>query len=285
MRFATFNIYWFGTSRPLVHRSPEDDALVARVLAGLDADVIALQEICDLSRLEAAIAEAARLSGRDLRVRDGERFVTSARPNELTDGAAQKVVFAWDAARVAPLRWGPVAIPALRPPLRARFADRAGVEVDAVAVHMKSGRLGAPMTDPNAIQRHAEATALAAALLEEADRTVLLGDLNARIDDPSIAPLTTLPGWSWARPAVPADDPWTTFLDRDVIDLAGVGPGLATIAPPTAWDWDRDPTIAPPGWFRQVDGFLAQRARDFPKAPVENLYRVSDHRPVRIEVG
>lgn len=284
MRLCTFNIYWFGTSRPLVSRAREDDALVARVIAGLDADVIGFQEICDLPRFEAAIAEAARLSGRDLRVRVGDRFVTSARPDELTDGGAQKLVYAWDAARVSLEEWGPLPVAALRPPLRARFRSVDGVEVTTVAVHLKSGRLGAPMTEPNARQRLAEATALAAALVGEGDRTVLLGDLNARIDDPSIAPLTTLPGWTWTRPAVPADDPWTTFLDRDVIDLVGVGPGLLTVAPLVAWDWDRDSTIAPPGWFRRVDDFYAQRARDFPKSPVENLYRVSDHRPVRVHV-
>ena len=293
MRFATFNIYWFGTSRPIVRRAASDDTLVANVLARLDADVFALEEICDLPRLERALAEASAISGRDLRMRVGADVVTSARPHEYTDGGAQKVVFAWDARRVAPEAWGPLPVNALRPPLWARFRGEDGLSVDAVAVHMKSGRLGAPMEDPNAVQRHAEAIGVAGWLAGGApgpagvatDRTLLLGDLNARRGDPSLAPLWALPGWEWPAPEVPEDDPWTTFLDRDVIDLVGVGPGLRVVTPPRAWDWDRDPRVAPPGWFRQVDDFLAQRARDFPKAPVENLYRVSDHRPVRITVA
>ena len=291
MRIATFNIYWFGTSRPLVTRGPEDDALVAQVLAGLDADVYVLEEICDLGRMEHVVAAAGERAGRALRCRDGERIVTSARPTELGDRGTQKVVFAWDAARVSPTRWGPAPVPALRPPLHARF-EGLGAPVDVVGVHLKSGRLGAPMTDPNAVQRHAEAAGLAALLGGEATgdtvratRTVLLGDLNSRLGDPSIAPLEALPGWTWPAPAVPVDDPWTTFLDRDVIDLVGLGPGVRLLAPPRAWDYDRDPRIAPPGWFRRVDDFTAQRARDFPRCPVENLYRVSDHRPVVVEVG
>lgn len=294
MRIGTFNIYWFGTTRPIVERSVDDDALVARVLAGIDADVLALQEICDLPRLERVLAQASALGGRAFRCRLAEGVVTSARPNELTERGTQKVVLAWDAARVEPVAWGTGAVAALRPPLVARFRDRDGAEVDVVTVHLKSGRMGAPMEDPNAIQRHAEATGLAALLggavpwpagLERNGRIVALGDLNASPGDPSLAPLWALPGWTWIAPEVPADDAWTAYIDRAIIDLAGVSPGLRVVAPPRAWAWDRDPRVAEAGFFQRVEGFVAQRARDFPRAPVENLYRVSDHRPVVVEVA
>ncbi len=294
MRIATFNIYWFGTSRSIVSRSPEDDALVARVLAGLDADVMVLEEICDLARLERVLAEASALGGRDLRCRTGATLVTSGRPAEVADAGVQKVALAWDARTVEPVAWAAAPVPTLRPPLHVSLRDARGERTDLVGVHLKSGLLGAPMTDPNAAQRHAEATALAAWLRGDEGwpsgyapgrRMLLLGDLNARLGDPSLAPLWSLPGWTWPAPAVPEDDPWTTFLDRAVIDLAGVSEGVGITTPPRAWDWDRDPSIAPPGWFRRVDDFVAQRARDFPKAPVENLYRVSDHRPVVLEVA
>jgi endonuclease/exonuclease/phosphatase family metal-dependent hydrolase len=284
VRLATFNIYWFGTSRSLVTRSAADDTLVARVIAGLDADVLVLEEICDLARLERVLGEASAIGGRDLRCRVGDAFVTSARADELTDGGAQKVLLAWDARSVAVEAWGPAPVPALRPPLRARVVGSAGA-FDVVGVHLKSGRLGAPMTDPDAIRRHAEATALAAFLAEAAGvPTILAGDMNARLGDPSLAPLWALPEWVWAPPEVPADDPWTTFLDRDVIDLIGASSGVP-LTTPHAYAWDHDERIAPAGWFRRVDDFVAQRARDFPKAPVENLYRVSDHRPVFVDVG
>ncbi|MDO9280543.1 MAG: hypothetical protein Q7U06_01445, partial [Pseudomonadota bacterium] len=118
MRIATFNVYWFGTTRPIVDRTPDDDQLVARVLARLDADVIALQEICDLPRLEGVVQAAGTLCGRDLRVRVADTFVTSARPHELADTALQKVAYAWDAATVEPIVWGALGGgPALRPPL------------------------------------------------------------------------------------------------------------------------------------------------------------------------
>jgi hypothetical protein len=91
-------------------------------------------------------------------------------------------------------------------------------------------------------------------------------------------------GWTWSSPVVPPDDPWTAYIDRAIIDLIGVAPGLRVVTPPRAYDWDRDTRVAEAGWFQRVDDFRAQRARDFPRAPVENLYRVSDHRPVVIEV-
>ncbi|MDP2308671.1 MAG: endonuclease/exonuclease/phosphatase family protein [Pseudomonadota bacterium] len=297
MRIATFNVYWFGTTRPIVEREPEDDQLVAQVLARLDADVVALQEICDLPRLERVLRAAAALSGRDLRVRVGEAFVTSGRPHELADTALQKVVYAWDPATVEPIVWGPLGGgPALRPPLLATFRDRAdGAALSLAAVHLKSGLMGAPLADASAALRLREAAHLSrwldgaalgpvGALQAGAGPRVVLGDFNAREDDPSIAPLRSLPGWAWPKAVLPAGDPWTTWLDREVIDHVAASSEARFVGSPRVFAFDRDPALGDAAFFHRVDGFVAQRARGFPRAPVENLYRVSDHRPVVAEI-
>lgn len=297
MRIATFNVYWFGTSRNIVERAPEDDQLVARVLARLDADVIALQEICDLPRLERVLQAAGALAGRDLRLRVADTFVTSARPHELADRALQKVVYAWDAATVEPVVWGSLGGgPALRPPLLATFRDRRDdAEVSVAAVHLKSGLMGVPLADASAALRLRESTHLArwlggeavgpaGALRAGAGACVVLGDFNAREDDPSIAPLRSLSGWAWPRPILPEGDPWTTWLDREIIDHVAASPEARFVGAPRAFAFDRDPDLGDTTFFHKVDDFVAQRARGFPRAPVENLYRVSDHRPVVAEV-
>ncbi|MDP2313760.1 MAG: endonuclease/exonuclease/phosphatase family protein [Pseudomonadota bacterium] len=298
MRIATFNVYWFGTTRPgIVDRTPDDDDLVARVLAGLDADVLALQEICDLPRLERVLRRAATFSGRDRHLRVGDSFVTSARPSELADTANQKVVCAWDPATVEPLAWGALGGgPALRPPLLATFRDRRdGAALTLAALHLKSGFMGAPLTDESAALRLREAAYLARWLSGEnvgptalaqapLGPLVALGDMNARRDDPTLEPLRRLPGWSWPVPTLPAEDPWTTFLDREVIDHIGASPAARFVGTPYAYAFDRDPALGGRAWFHAVEDFSAQRARGFPRAPVENLYRVSDHRPVVAEI-
>jgi endonuclease/exonuclease/phosphatase family metal-dependent hydrolase len=297
MKIATFNVYWFGTTRSgIVDRTPDDDALVAGVLGALDADVIALEEICDLPRLEGVLRAASAISGRDLRARVGEAFVTSARPAELADGAAQKVVYAWDAGAVELVAWGALSGgPALRPPLLATFRDRAGATLTLGAVHLKSGVMGAPLSDPSVALRLREAEVLArwaqgaplgpaGPLTAGAGAMALLGDFNARLHDDSMAPLVSLPGWDWPRPALPDAAPWTTYLDREVIDHIGVSPGARLIGGSRGYAFDLDPALGGEGFFHRVDGFEAQRARGFPRAPVENLYRVSDHRPVIAEI-
>lgn len=297
MRIATFNVYWFGTTRPdIVDRTAADDALIAQVIARLDTDVVAFQEVCDLPRLEGVLQAAAAAGGRALRVRVGESFVSSGRPHELADGALQKVVYAWDPATVDLVAWGPLGGgPALRPPLLATFRDRAGASLTVAAVHLKSGIMGAPLTDPSAALRQREASYLArwldgaplgppGALQTRPGPTVLAGDLNARVDDPSIAALRSLPGWAWPAPMLPAGDPWTTWLDREVIDHVAVSPGARFVTDPRAFAFDHEPALGGVAFFHAVDGFHAQRARNFPRAPVENLYRVSDHRPVIAEI-
>jgi endonuclease/exonuclease/phosphatase family metal-dependent hydrolase len=112
----------------------------------------------------------------------------------------------------------------------------------------------------------------------------LLGDFNARLHDDSMAPLVSLPGWDWPRPALPDAAPWTTYLDREVIDHIGVSPGARLIGGSRGYAFDLDPALGGEGFFHRVDGFEAQRARGSPRAPVENLYRVSDHRPVIAEI-
>ncbi|MES2639222.1 MAG: endonuclease/exonuclease/phosphatase family protein [Myxococcota bacterium] len=297
MRIATFNVYWFGTTRPIVERAPEDDQLVARVLARLDADVFALQEICDLPRLERVVQAAGVLCGRDLRVRVADTFVTSARPQELADNALQKVVYVWDAGTVEPIAWGALGGgPALRPPLLATFRDRRdGASISLAAVHLKSGLMGVPLADASAALRLRESGHLARWLGGEAlgplgalhaggGARVVLGDFNAREDDPSIAPLRSLPGWAWPAPILPEGDRWTTWLDREIIDHVAASEEARFVGAPRAFAFDRDPALGDVAFFHAVDSFVAQRARGFPRAPVENLYRVSDHRPVVAEI-
>lgn len=297
MRFATFNVYWFGTTRGIVERAPDDDHLIAQVLARLDADVVALQEICDLPRLQRVFRAASALCGRDLRVRVGESFLTSARPHELADTALQKVAYAWDAATVEPIAWGSLGGgPALRPPLLGTFRDRRdAATLTLAAVHFKSGLMGAPLSDASAALRLREAGHLArwlggaavgpvGPLHTATGPLVVLGDMNARADDPSIAPLRGMPGWGWPAPVLPDGDPWTTWLDREVIDHVAASSEASFVGPPRVFAFDREPELGDAAFFHAVDTFVAQRARGFPRAPVENLYRVSDHRPVVAEI-
>jgi endonuclease/exonuclease/phosphatase family metal-dependent hydrolase len=272
MRIATFNIYWLGTSRTsIVRRTPEDEALIARVLAGLDADVLALQEICCQTTLERVLSLVNTATGRRYTTVHGGAWVSSARDGEALDRGAQKVCYVWDAGTTAPLGWQLLPGAALRPALIAAFPG-----VSLGAVHLKSGIHGAPMTDPSAQQRHLEAGLLAGWGGAATGPALILGDLNARAGDPSIAPLEAIPGWHWPAPDVP--EAWTAFHDHAVIDHIGANTPLRT----RAWAWDRDPRFGID--FHAVGGFVAQRVRDVPPAPVEELYRVSDHRPVYVDL-
>lgn len=272
MRIATFNIYWLGTSRTsIIRRTPEDEALIARVLGAIDADVLALQEICCQHALERILAQVNTATGRRYTTTlDGE-WVSSAREGDALDRGMQKVCYVWDAARTAPTAWSLLPGAALRPALLASFPGfRLG------AVHLKSGIHSAPMTDPAAQQRQLEARLLAQWGASVDGRALLLGDLNARAGDPSIAPLEDMAGWSWPIADVP--EGWTTFHDRAIIDRIGANVPITT----RGYAWDRDPRYGID--FHAVGDLRAQRVRDVPPGPVEDLYRVSDHRPVFVDL-
>ena len=80
MRVAGFNLFFFPAHPPhRVERTPDDLALLTRVLAQLDADVLVLPEVLDLAALDALLTEVSAALGRRYRLSDDAgRFLASA---------------------------------------------------------------------------------------------------------------------------------------------------------------------------------------------------------------
>jgi endonuclease/exonuclease/phosphatase family metal-dependent hydrolase len=295
MRIATWNIYWLGdrTGEHVV-RSPEDEKVIAQVIARLAPDVLALQEIVDPLVMERILGMAGG-PGREYVLRTGEAWLTSD-PDPLAEENRQKAFLCINRETVefqhgAVIHGGPKKY--VRQPYAATLRHRAsGHEFVAVAVHLRAG-YPVFLDESDARVRKREATALAKWLQgkkaaqdknpdfprpEHGDR-VVLGDFNAQLQDPnqSLDPLA-LPGWTWHNPE-PDGDHWETAIfenDRYVIDLMLLSPEMAARvpSPPAIFAWDHDPALGGPAHFHLgPDGSGNLRH-----------YRVSDHRPVWVEV-
>lgn len=230
-----------------------------------------------------------------------------------------KIVCAYDAnilelIAAAPLR-NPETdekYPGRRDPFAMHLRVRAtGAELTMVGVHFKSGFPDAGPADESAQIRHRETTFLASWLAGKSglepghfqrpptEDVIVMGDCNATGGNFSLAPLHD--GWHWppcqvaasVGPAVPLllDDPdekWTTFLDRMVIDHALVSPTLRPrISSALVYAFDLDPALdeEPTGgshWLRRTTDYRLEPYENAGVQPVANLYRISDHRPVRI---
>jgi hypothetical protein len=177
-----------------------------------------------------------------------------------------------------------------------------------VGVHLKSGVPNAGPSDPNGAKRRRETSFLASWLdgtsglnLEHLEQqpsadVIVMGDCNATESDSSLAPLREgrellKSGFAVSLdPALPLDDPnekWSTFLDRAahaVIDHACVSPTLSPkICSTLIYAFDLDPALdeEPAGgghWLRRT-GYQTDKVSAW---PVENLYRISDNRPLRV---
>ncbi len=268
---ATFNIFWFGTAdHALVTRSAADDDAVRAVLAWIGADVLVLQEIVDLERLEQALPPG-------FRIREGGHWLCPTSPDDVRFAGLQKIVIAVgpgvEVLHSAPLLpW-----PGPRPPLVLQLR-RGPLELTVVGLHLKSGDIDGGPGEGSARIRSLEAAALGA-WLHGRQSVVVAGDLNARARAPSLAGLLPA-GWCWPKVLAPPDsEAWTTWIDRAIIDQILTSPDLV-LDPPEVLAFDLDPQFAH-HQFRTSTGFQAARLAVIPFGPVENLYRVSDHRPLR----
>jgi endonuclease/exonuclease/phosphatase family metal-dependent hydrolase len=136
---------------------------------------------------------------------------------------------------------------------------------------------------------------------------LVLGDFNAVWGHASLAQLRASPLEAWHRPepvvvtsfAGEEPDPsvditkehWTTYLDRIVIDHAFAAPQVAArfSDPPCIYAFDRDPVMddypSPGGhWLRRATSYRAKPYGGASRQTVANLYRISDHRPLRVSL-
>lgn len=305
MRIASFNLFFFPAHAPhRVERTTEDLALVARVLAHLDADVLVLPEVLDLAVLDALLADVSATLGRRYRLcDDAGRFLASAGNDKIL-----KVALAFDAERLELVRRHKLPSPASRSVV-VELRDRGtGEGLTVIGVHLKSsGAAPDPeRDDPGSPKRAREAHAIAAWVegfdvdgtfvgLPTAD-AVLIGDFNEPRHRASLVPLTegAMTSWLWHEPVVEpagppagpgAEEPWSSYLDHEIIDHVFTSPRLTTRLRGEAriYAFDRDPAIADPEWMHAAGPVIVPGIATPPHA-VPNLYRVSDHRPIVIEL-
>lgn len=235
IQVGTFNIQWLGTTDPRRHepRSRDEVRRTADLIARrLDLEVVVLQEINPESQEYRWLEEALRERG--YRLRPGS-------------GGEQRVVIGWDddevdllgdeggaGIRELPLRSdfelpGDCRSGNARLPLTGRF--RAGsFDFLLVGVHLKS-QLGGECADRVRREQAMEldsAVAQLAAAAGEPD-VIIAGDFNATLDDPSIAPILTRPGFrALTRPERQAPGsgpysylkvPYQSTIDHLVVDL------------------------------------------------------------------
>lgn len=281
MRLATFNIYWLGGNQ--IQRTEDDLGKIAQVIAKLDADVLAFQEIVGVAQLQTILDQANNLTARDYKLFDANQKLLGA-----AKYGGQKVVVAYGAQRYELVAAAPISGggKGLAFGLRLKGIVGGG-QVLVVGVHLKSGQPS--FTDQNsattrAIQcqhladwvtgkKAADKEVLPAPLPDE--HVVILGDFNAlyRSDNSeydgvvrSLDPLREGPmaKWWWQEPlADPAGgDRTTVYVERLLIDYVMLSPSLKEriLKPPTIYAFDQDPEIGAAG------------------------IRVSDHRPVVVEV-
>ena len=92
MRLATFNIYWLGGNQ--IQRTEDDLGKIAQVIAKLDADVLAFQEIVGVAQLQTILDQANNLTARGYQLFDAKKKLLGA-----AKYGGQKVVVAYDAQR------------------------------------------------------------------------------------------------------------------------------------------------------------------------------------------
>jgi endonuclease/exonuclease/phosphatase family metal-dependent hydrolase len=265
--------------------------VIAQVIANLDADVIALQEIVSLEELRRVLDWAGELTSRTYEMRDANGAVLGT-----GQAAGQKVVMAYDAQRYDLLAASPIYGGVSRLPFAIRVRGKAGEdEATIVGVHFKSGQ---PQFDdqPSAETRLRQCQHIAGWVAgdhrdqnlafpqpQAGEHVVIMGDFNAisalRPGQPeawsvvvhSLDPLRqgAMENWIWedAVPDPTGGGPATSYLENLLIDHAVLSPSLAARVrqKPTIYAFDHDTAVTE----KAVHGVA---------------YRVSDHRPVTLEV-
>lgn len=281
MIVATFNIYWLGGKK--VDRNQADVDRIASVVAKLNADVLAFQEIMRAPALQAVIDAVNARTGRRYRIRKEAGKL-------LASGASgMRVMMAYDAESVDLLKNTALEGGTGRRPCVLYLRQRSsGKELTVVGVHFQSGYPDFDDQDDAEVRRQqceflagwlageqrASNEALPAPPTED---IVVMGDFNAvndldvsqasfHIERPdisydSLAPLRTgaMAGWHWPKPLEDANSGrYSVYAERLLIDFILLSPTLATkvVAGPQLYAFDRDPEIGASG------------------------VRLSDHRPV-----
>lgn len=282
MRLATWNLYWLGSSaRP--PRTEAELARIADVLRGLDADVLVLQEIVDLGVLRGLFARVEAQGGRGYATDDaqGEPLASAE-----ASSPEPKIVLAYDRPRLVVVAHTRIGHAKGRRPVAARLrAVQGGARCLVVGVHLQAGY--PVFTDPDdsaARARQCEALATWLAGHSAADHprlggpeaeepVIVAGDFNApwHSAEPdhaglvrSLDALRGLPGY---RALPPEEDPRggglvTSHVDQVAIDHVLVSASVSAPRPPRIVAFDREGAVA---------GVAPER--------------VSDHRPVLVELG
>jgi endonuclease/exonuclease/phosphatase family metal-dependent hydrolase len=316
LNIATFNIFWYPESEVAQNkRNKTDEQRIARVLGNLAPHVVVFQEILDLERLKRLVEQAG--GGFRLRSPAGDWLASSAYSMNIACAYDANVLDLVAGARL----YDPASsrrFNGRRYPFALHLRHRAsGWEFTVVGIHCKSGGL---YGDPPADQKRAkEVEHLAGWLTGEPDTgtghfehpptpdVIVVGDFNALRDHGSLNRLRegTLQSWYWPAPEVVSslsgeephpvvEDPnehWTTYLDREVIDHAISSPGVEArlIGRPHVYAFDLDPVMddypsADGHWLRRKTSYRAKRYGGAGLTTVENLYRISDHRPLRVSL-
>lgn len=320
VRIATFNIFWFPSS-PFIgnHRSSDDSEKICEVIRRLDADVLVFQEILGLEALEELLSDVIPSRSYSMRDQAGKWAASGIEKDDMKvpfafDRSKLELLEAGSVRRpgdlVAP--WG------RREPVAARLRPLGGGPIfTVIGVHLKSGYLTEgpdPVTKDDDI-RVEETTRLSewiatlapitpgAAARPAGEPTVLVGDFNALRRNAAMKPFSpggALSSWSWPEPRFasamsplpiemnpPDHERWTTHLDRKIIDHVMASPELKLAEAPWVYAFDQDES-----WLQTVgvsrdwleEGNYMLTPAHKPSNNVENLHRVSDHRPVRATV-
>jgi endonuclease/exonuclease/phosphatase family metal-dependent hydrolase len=296
LKLATFNIYWLGNDRfasmsGLEPRVEDDWLSIARVVSKVDADVVVFEEIVSLDELQRVLDLIRGWGNRRYEIYDKQgQVLGTGKPND------QKVVIAYDLEKfdlvaASALLGGQGRLPF---GVRLRRTNQAG-EILVIGVHFKSGQ---PLFDdePSAEKRALQCQHLADWVAgmkmdlnpilqkpEAEENIAILGDFNAicelETDQPDTWKIivdsldalrkTPMNDWWWEKPLADPNggDRTSSYLEHLLIDFIMLSPSLKTkiITPPTIYAFDRDPEIT-----QQATKSLA--------------YRVSDHRPVYVEL-
>lgn len=289
VKLATWNIYWLGDrAGNQIRRTDEDENLIARVIAHISPDILAVQEVVDPKALERILNIANAESGRDYIIRDGDTWFTSdSRPTSETSHW-QKVFIGIDRNTIEFIRGAAIRGTRGRKPYAAELQHRnSGHEVAAVVVHFQSG-YPVFLDEEDAQKRRRQARSLARWLQGDAEdknpdlprpassQIVVLGDFNAELNDPNESLLPLQEGsstdWSWEVPQDDAGHNATAIDDGYIIDFIMFSPTMAPLVEdgPRIYAWDHDPAFGGATAFHTgADGSGRLRS-----------YGVSDHRPV-----